>query len=56
MTVVEVTAFPTTVGGVEFGAVWNTLFPAVGILLALDLALGAVAVVAIRRASSSDVR
>jgi len=56
MTVVEVTAFPTTVGGVEFGAVWNTLFPAVGVLLALDIALGAVAVVAIRRASSSDVR
>jgi ABC-2 type transport system permease protein len=39
-----------------FGAVWNAVLPAVGILLALDLLFGGVAVAMIRRASSSKVQ
>ena len=55
MTVVEVTTFPATVAGVEFSGLWNTLAPALAILLALDLVLGAVAVYMLTRASSSQV-
>jgi ABC-2 type transport system permease protein len=47
MTVIEVTAFE--------GAA-NTVVPGVAVLLALDVLLGAVAVVLLSRASSSDVR
>ncbi len=47
MTVIEVT---------RFGGVWDTLVPAVVVLGALDLALGAVAVYLLNRASSSDVQ
>ncbi|WP_122089572.1 ABC transporter permease [Halalkalicoccus subterraneus] len=38
-----------------FGGIWNTLVPAVAILLALDLVLGAVAIRYLNRASSSQV-
>jgi len=47
MTVVEVSAF---------GGVWNALVPALAVLLALDLAFGAVAVRLLTRAASSDVQ
>jgi len=47
MTVIDVTGF---------GGMWNTLVPALGILLVLDLVLGAIAVRFLNRASSSDVR
>ena len=47
MTVLEVT---------RFGGMWNTLVPALGVLIALDVALGAVAVYFLNRASSSDVQ
>ena len=47
MTVLEVTSF---------GGVWHTLVPALGILIALDVALGAVAGSFLNRASSSDVQ
>ena len=47
MTVIEVTAFE--------GAA-NTVVPGLAVLLALDVVLGAVAVVLLSRASSSDVR
>ncbi|MGB9966035.1 ABC transporter permease [Halobacterium sp. CBA1126] len=47
MTVVEVTSF---------GGMWDTLVPALGVLAALDLALGAVAVYFLNRASSSSVQ
>ncbi|WP_232701665.1 ABC transporter permease [Halobacterium wangiae] len=47
MTVVEVTAFGGTLDGV---------IPGVAVLVALDLVLGAIAVVLLSRASSSDVR
>ena len=56
MTVVDVSVFPTTVAGVEFGTVWNTLLPGLGVLLALDLVLGSVAVYMLSKASSSDVQ
>ena len=56
MTVVDVTVFPATVAGVEFGAVWNTLLPGLGVLLVLDLVLGSVAVYMLSKASSSDVQ
>lgn len=39
-----------------FSGVWNTLIPALAILVALDLVLGAVAVHFLNRASSSEVR
>lgn len=47
MTVLEVT---------RFGGMWNTLVPALAVLIALDLALGAVAVYFLNRASSSEVQ
>ena len=47
LTVLDVTAF---------SGVWNTLVPALVVLLALDLALGAVAVQFLNRASSSAAR
>ena len=47
VTVLEVTSF---------GGVWNALGPALGILIALDVALGTVAVYFLNRASSSDVQ
>ncbi|MEF8852853.1 MAG: ATP-binding cassette domain-containing protein [Haloarculaceae archaeon] len=47
MTVIEVT---------RFGGIWDTLVPAVVVLLALDLALGAAMVYLLNRASSSSVR
>jgi ABC-2 type transport system permease protein len=47
MTVLEVS---------RFGGLWDTLVPALVVLGALDLALGAVAVVLLRRASSSGVQ
>jgi ABC-2 type transport system permease protein len=46
MTVIEVTAF---------GGIWDTLVPAIAILVALDIVLGTVAVVMLRRATSADV-
>lgn len=39
-----------------FSGVWNTLIPALVILVALDLVLGAIAVHFLNRASSSEVR
>ncbi|SDR30244.1 ABC transporter permease [Natronobacterium texcoconense] len=47
MTVIEVTSFT---------GVWNTLVPALGVLLVLDVVLGAVAVYFLNQASSSDVQ
>jgi ABC-2 type transport system permease protein len=47
MTVVEVTAFD---------GLWNSVVPGVGVLLALDVVLGLVAVTLLRRATSSDVQ
>ncbi|WP_135823564.1 ABC transporter permease [Halorussus ruber] len=47
MTVVEVT---------QFSGVWNTIVPALAVLLALDLVLGSVAVYMLSKASSSDVQ
>lgn len=47
MTVVEVT---------RFGGAWNTLVPALAVLVALDLVLGSVAVYMLNRASTADVR
>jgi ABC-2 type transport system permease protein len=47
MTVVEVT---------RFDGLWNTLVPGVVVLVVLDLLLGAVAVVMLSRATSSEVR
>lgn len=46
MTVVEVTAF---------SGLWDSVVPAVAVLVALDLTLGAVAITRLRRATSSDV-
>ena len=39
-----------------FGGIWNTLVPAIGVLVALALLLGGIAVSMINRASSADVR
>ena len=47
MTVIEVT---------DFGGIWNTLVPAFGVLLVLDLVLGAIAVYLLTRATSSSVK
>ncbi|GAA0718815.1 ABC-2 type transport system permease protein [Halorubrum trapanicum] len=47
MTVVEVT---------RFGGIWDTLVPAIAVLLALDLALGGAMVYLLNRASSSAVQ
>lgn len=47
MTVIEVT---------RFGDIWNTLVPALAILITLDVAFGAVAVVMLQCATSADVR
>jgi len=47
MTVIEVT---------RFGGIWDTLVPAVAVLVVLDLAFGAVAVYLLGRATSSDVQ
>ncbi|MFC4359183.1 ABC transporter permease [Halobium salinum] len=47
MTVIEVSAF---------GGLWNTLVPALAVLVALDLVLGSVAVYLLGRASSSNVQ
>ncbi|WP_436346301.1 ABC transporter permease [Natronorubrum sp. FCH18a] len=47
MTVIEVSTF---------GGMWDTLVPAIAILAALDLVLGAVAVYFLNAASSSDVQ
>ncbi|RDI70941.1 ABC transporter permease [Halopelagius longus] len=47
MTVIEVTAF---------GGMWNTLVPALAVLSALDVVLGAVAVYFLNSASSSEVQ
>ena len=47
MTVIEVS---------RFGGVWDTLVPAIAVLLALDIALGGVMVYLLNRASSSAVR
>lgn len=46
MTVIDVTAF---------SGMWNTIVPAMAVLVALDLVLGVVAVSVINRASSADV-
>lgn len=46
LTVIDVTAF---------GGIWNTLVPALAILIALDIVLGAIAVRYLNRASSSQV-
>ncbi|MFB6130434.1 MAG: ABC transporter permease [Salinigranum sp.] len=46
MTVIQVT---------RFGGIWNTLVPALAVLIALDLLLGAVAVSLLTRATSSQV-
>jgi ABC-2 type transport system permease protein len=46
MTVLDVTAFD---------GIWNTLVPALGILLVLDVVFGAAAVVMLQRATSADV-
>ncbi|ESP87100.1 ABC transporter permease [Candidatus Halobonum tyrrellensis] len=47
MSVVEVTAF---------GGVWNTLVPALAVLVTLDIAFGAVAVYYMARATSAEAR
>jgi len=47
MTVLQVT---------EFGGMWNAVIPGLGVLLALDLVFGGVAVYMLRRASSSAVQ
>ncbi|KDE59291.1 ABC transporter [Halostagnicola sp. A56] len=47
MTVVEVT---------RFGGIWDTLIPAIAVLLALDIVLGGVMVYLLNRASSSAVQ
>jgi ABC-2 type transport system permease protein len=47
LTVIDVTAF---------GGIWNTLIPAFAILIALDVALGAIAVRFLNRASSSSAQ
>ena len=47
MTVIEVS---------RFGGIWDTLVPALAVLLALDLLLGGLAVYLLGRASSSSVR
>jgi ABC-2 type transport system permease protein len=47
MTVLEVT---------QFGGIWNTLVPAIVVLLALDIVLGGAMVYLLNRASSSSVR
>lgn len=47
MTVLEVTAFD---------GIWNTLVPAIAILLVLDIVLGSVAVLLLRRATSADAQ
>ena len=39
-----------------FGGIWNTLVPSIGVLVALALLLGGIAVSMINRASSADVR
>jgi ABC-2 type transport system permease protein len=39
-----------------FGGIWNTLVPALAVLIALDLLLGGIAVYYLNRASSSGVR
>jgi ABC-2 type transport system permease protein len=39
-----------------FEGIWNTLVPAIGVLVVLDFVLGAVAVFMIRRAASADVQ
>jgi len=39
-----------------FGGIWNTLVPAIGVLVALDLVFGAIAVYTITRATSADVQ
>ncbi|WP_330631055.1 ABC transporter permease [Halocatena halophila] len=38
-----------------FGGVWNTLVPALGVLIGLDLVLGGIAVWSLNRATSADV-
>lgn len=47
LTVIEVSAF---------GGIWNTLIPAFAVLVALDIALGGIAVYYLNRASSSSAR
>ncbi|MDY7082415.1 MAG: ABC transporter permease, partial [Halobacteria archaeon] len=47
MSVIEVTAF---------GGIWNTLIPALVVLLVLDVAAGAVAVYTLKKATSSGVK
>ena len=47
MTVLEVTGF---------GGIWNTLVPALAILLVLDIVFGTLAVIMLRRATSADVQ
>ncbi|GAB3684020.1 ABC transporter permease [Salinarchaeum chitinilyticum] len=47
MTVIEISAF---------GGIWNTLVPALAVLVALDVILGGIAVYFLNSASSSDVR
>jgi len=47
MTVIEVT---------QFGGLWDTLVPALAVLVSLALAFGSVAIYAIGRAASADVR
>ena len=39
-----------------FGGIWNTLVPAIGVLVVLDLVFGGIAVYAITRATSADVQ
>jgi ABC-2 type transport system permease protein len=46
MTVIEVT---------QFSGIWNTLVPALAVLVVLDVVFGAAAVVMLRRATSADV-
>jgi ABC-2 type transport system permease protein len=47
MTVIEVS---------QFGGIWNTLVPAIAVLVVLDVVLGTLAVVMLRRATSADVQ
>lgn len=46
---------PTVIDVTAFSGIWNTLIPALAALIALDLVLGGIAVVLLRRVSSSRV-
>ena len=48
MTVIEVST--------GYGGLWDSVLPGVAVLVALDLVLGAIAVIMLSRATSSKVR